>query len=358
MSGTWGEKLCVSIFGESHSQAIGIVIDGLPSGFEIDLDAVARETARRAPGGTLSTPRKEADEVKIVSGLFRGKTTGTPLCGLIYNTDTKSSDYEALKDVMRPSHADYGYRVKSDGNNDYRGGGHASGRMTAPLVFCGAICKQLLARKGIAIGAHIAQIGAVCDRRFDGAIDADALNALTRERMPLLDRSIAEDMETQIRAAQSEGDSVGGVIECAIVGVPAGAGEPFFRSIESQIASLLFSVPAVKGVQFGDGYRLCAMRGSEANDPFVYKDGKVACATNRNGGVLGGIATGMPIVFDAAIKPTPSIFRPQRTVDLARGCETELSIKGRHDPCIVVRAVPVIEAVAAMAIYDLIGETL
>lgn len=354
MSASWGNKLRVSIFGESHSEAIGIVVDGLPCGVALDIEAIEREMARRAPnGGIFSTPRKESDRVRIVSGFFNGATTGTPLCGIIVNENTKSSDYDALKDVMRPSHSDYGYRVKSGGYNDYRGGGHSSGRLTAPLVFCGAICKQLLARRNIVIGAHLAAVGTCTDDRFATDVTAETLADLNGKALPLLDASKEEAFAREIANAREAGDSVGGIVECAVVGVPAGVGEPFFRSVESQIASLLFSVPAVKGVQFGEGYGLSRMRGSQANDSFVLREGKVETRTNRNGGVLGGIATGMPIVFDAAIKPTPSIFLPQDTVDLARNRNVSLTIKGRHDPCVAVRAVPVIEAVAAMAIYDL-----
>ena len=355
MSTVWGNKIKVTVFGESHSEAIGVVIDNLPAGMQLDMAEIEREMARRAPnGGEFSTPRKEGDKVDIVSGYFEGKTTGTPLCGIIRNTNTKSSDYAQLKSVFRPGHSDYGYYLKSGGNNDYRGGGHSSGRLTATLVFAGAICKQLLRKQGITIGAHILSVKDVNDKPFGLDITKEQLEKLTCNILPLNDESVAEDIRNTVLSARSEGDSVGGVIECAAVGLKGGVGAPFFDSIESHLASLLFSVPAVKGVQFGKGYELTKMYGSQANDPFRYKDGKVVTTTNNNGGILGGLSTGMPIVFNVAIKPTPSIFKPQDTIDVSKGENTVLSLKGRHDPCIVVRAVPVIEAVCAMAIYDLL----
>lgn len=357
MSTVWGSKIKLTIFGESHSEAIGVVIDNLPAGVKLDIDEIDREMARRAPnGGEFSTPRKEGDKVEIVSGYFEGKTTGTPLCGIIRNTNTKSGDYAQLKSVFRPGHSDYGYYLKSGGNNDYRGGGHSSGRLTATLVFCGAICKQLLRKKGIEIGAHIKSIKDISDKTFDVNIDKEFLKSLTHEVLPLIDKSVYEPMRETILDAKSQGDSVGGCIECAITGLDGGIGEPFFESIESKLASLLFSVPAVKGVQFGKGYELTKMYGSQANDSFEYKDGKVVTSTNNNGGILGGLSTGMPIVFDVAIKPTPSIFKEQNTIDVSKKENTKLSLKGRHDSCIVVRAVPVIEAVSAIAVYDLIKD--
>lgn len=357
MSTVWGSKIKLTIFGESHSEAIGVVIDNLPAGIKLDVDEINREMARRAPnGGEFSTPRKEGDKVEIVSGYFEGKTTGTPLCGIIRNTNTKSGDYAQLKSVFRPGHSDYGYYLKSGGNNDYRGGGHSSGRLTATLVFCGAICKQLLRKKGIEIGAHIKSIKDISDKTFDVNIDKEFLKSLTHEVLPLIDKSVYEPMRETILDAKSQGDSVGGCIECAITGLDGGIGEPFFESIESKLASLLFSVPAVKGVQFGKGYELTKMYGSQANDSFEYKDGKVITSTNNNGGILGGLSTGMPIVFDVAIKPTPSIFKEQNTIDVSKKENTKLSLKGRHDSCIVVRTVPVIEAVSAIAVYDLIKD--
>ena len=355
MGAVWGDKIKITIFGESHSEAIGVVIDGLPAGVRLDMDEIKREMARRAPnGGEFSTPRKEGDEVEIVSGYFDGKTTGTPLCGIIRNTNTTSKDYARFKEVFRPGHSDYGYYLKSDGNNDYRGGGHSSGRLTAPIVFCGAICKQLLKEKGIVIGSHIASIANINDDLFPINIDKKCLEKLTGEVFPLLDKSKFEAMRTAILDAREQGDSVGGVIECAISGIAGGVGEPFFDSIESKLASLLFSVPAVKGVQFGKGYALTKMKGSQANDAFEYAGKNIVTKTNNNGGILGGISTGMPIVFDVAIKPTASIFKEQDSINIATGKNTRLKIQGRHDSCIVVRAVPVIEAVSAIAIYDLL----
>ncbi len=356
MSAVWGNKLKLTIFGESHSAAIGVVIDGLPAGVSLDTAEIQREMARRAPnGGEFSTPRKEGDEPEILSGYFEGKTTGTPLCAVIKNTNTKSADYEQFKHIFRPGHSDYGYFLKSGGNNDYRGGGHSSGRLTAPIVFAGAICKQLLREKGIEIGAHIAAVADIEDGRFDTDIRKETLTALTHKAFPLLDEEKFASMRERIALAKSEGDSVGGIIECAVVGLKGGVGEPFFDSIESRLAGLLFSVPAVKGVQFGKGYEFAKMKGSEANDAFRYKDGKIVTDTNNNGGILGGISTGMPIVFDVAIKPTASIFKEQDSVDIATGENAKLTIKGRHDSCIAVRAVPVVEAAAAIAIFDLIG---
>ena len=357
MSTVWGSKIKIAVFGESHSDAIGVVIDNLPPGIELDMAEIERQMARRAPnGGDFSTPRVESDKVEIVSGYFNDRTTGTPLCGIIRNTNTHSSDYDQLKEVVRPGHSDFGYYHKSGGNNDYRGGGHSSGRLTAPLVFAGAICRQLLKEKGIYVGAHISSIGVIKDDGFDARVGAEMFDTLSRQPFPLIDKHKFKSMNFLIQDAKSNGDSVGGTIECAIVGVPIGLGEPLFESVESKLASLLFSVPAVKGVQFGKGYELTKMMGSEANDPFYNLGDKVFTATNNNGGVLGGLATGMPIMFDVAIKPTASIFKEQDTVNVVTGENVKLNLKGRHDSCIVVRAVPVIEAVAAIAIYDLLRD--
>ncbi len=357
MSTVWGSRIRLTVFGESHSSAIGVVIDNLPSGIALDMAEIEREMARRAPnGGEYSTPRTEADKVEIVSGYFNGVTTGTPLCGIIYNSDTRSGDYDQLKEVVRPGHSDYGYYRKSGGNNDYRGGGHSSGRLTAPLVFAGAICKQLLRDKAVYIGSHISSIGNIKDATFDARVDGNMLENLTKEVFPLISTDKFASMNYLIQEARSEGDSIGGTIECAVVGLPAGVGEPFFESIESKIASLLFSVPAVKGVQFGKGYELAKMKGSKANDAFRCLGGRVFTATNNNGGILGGISTGMPILFDVAIKPTASIFKEQDTINVVTGENVRLKLQGRHDSCIVVRAVPVIEAVAAIAIYDLLRD--
>ncbi|MDR1735734.1 MAG: chorismate synthase [Oscillospiraceae bacterium] len=327
---TFGENIRLSIFGESHGPAVGIVIDGLPPGFEIDFDAVRREMAQRAPGGELATPRAETDAFEVLSGVFEGRATAAPLCAVIRNADTRSGDYDPA--IMRPGHADYTARVKFKGFSDYRGGGHFSGRLTAPLVFAGAIAKQILCvLHGITITACIRQIGSVSDG------DEDAYRA-------------------EIARAKGEGDSVGGVIECAALGVPPGLGEPFFRSAESACAALLFSVPAVKGVEFGDGFGLCAMRGSAANDAMSFSDGKVSFLSNHNGGILGGITNGQPVIVRAAIKPTPSVAAGQSTVNMDTGENITHGVRGRHDPCIVPRAVPVVEACLAICLLDFLPQ--
>lgn len=359
MSGVWGNNIKVSIFGESHGGAIGINIDGLPSGIKLNLDEIDKEMKRRAPGrNNLSTARKESDMPEIVSGFFEGRTTGTPLCAIIRNSDTRSKDYGKLKDLMRPGHADYTGKVKYGGFNDYRGGGHFSGRITAPLVFAGAVCKQILALKGIEIGAHIKSIKDTEDKDFNYTnISKEKLRNLRGMEFPLLDMYKEDIMREIILDARKEGDSVGGVIECAIVGVEPGVGSPFFDSVESTLSHLLFSVPAVKGVEFGFGFYLTKMFGSESNDDYYYdENNEVKTRTNNNGGILGGITNGMPIVFRTAIKPTPSISKKQSTINVSTKKNDNLVIEGRHDPCIVQRAVPVIEAVAAIGILDLLKE--
>lgn len=356
MSGMWGNNLKVSIFGESHGNAIGITIDGLPSGVELDLEKIDIEMKRRAPGrSALSTARKESDIPEILSGYFDGKTTGTPLCAMIRNSDTRSKDYGKTKDLMRPGHADYTGAVKYNGFNDYRGGGHFSGRITAPLVFAGAVCKQILESKGIYIGAHISSIKNVKDEAFNYTnISKEQLEKLMKVELPLNDCSKEEEMRKVILDAKENGDSVGGTIECAIIGVPAGFGDPFFDSVESTLSHLLFSVPAVKGVEFGLGFDMANLYGSEANDDFYYDGEEVKTKTNNNGGILGGITSGMPIVFKAAIKPTASIIKKQNTINIKDKKEDTLLIEGRHDPCIVQRAIPVIEAVCAIGIMDML----
>ena len=357
MSGMWGKNIRISIFGESHGNAIGINIDGLPSGFNIDMDKVMLEMSRRAPGKSpLSTTRKEGDIPEILSGYFEGKTTGTPLCAIIRNSNTKSKDYSKLKDVMRPGHADYTGNIRYNGFNDYRGGGHFSGRITAPLVFAGAICKQILETKGIIIAAHINSIGNIKDKSFlDDEITLDLINSFKGKELPLINKELEEIMRNEIISARNNLDSIGGTIECAVFGIKPGIGNPFFDSVESTLAHLMFSVPAVKGVEFGKGFEISKMKGSEANDEY-YLDGKdIKTITNNNGGILGGITNGMPIVFNVAIKPTASIFKEQKTVNIATMEETTLSIEGRHDPCIVQRALPVIEAVTAIGILELLG---
>ena len=355
MRGQFGEHFRLSIFGESHGPAIGMVIDGIPAGTPIDEEAIARDMARRAPGNDpTATSRKEPDRVRIVSGLFKGRATGTPLCGLIENTNTRSGDYAQLQTKMRPGHADYAGHVKYRGFADPRGGGHFSGRITAPLVFAGSIARQLLAAKGVEIGAHIAAIAGVCDTPLDPVlVDAQTLRALRERRFALLNPGQEAPMREAVEAARQDGDSVGGIIECAATGVPAGIGSPFFGSVESVTAQLLWSIPAVKAVEFGDGMALAAQRGSQANDPLAFEGGRVVTLSNHNGGITGGITNGMPIVLRTAIKPTPSIARTQQTVDLLTGENTTLAITGRHDPCIVPRAVVVVESALAIALCEL-----
>lgn len=355
MRGNFGEHFRLTIFGESHGPAIGIVIDGVPAGTPIDEAAIAADMARRAPGNDpTATARKEADAVRIVSGILNGRATGTPLCGMIENTNTRSGDYAQMIARMRPGHADYAGRVKYHGYNDPRGGGHFSGRLTAPLVFAGAIARQLLAAKGIGIGAHIAAIGGVKDDALDPVrLDAATLSRLRGLRFPLLDPEREAPMRAIVEAARLEGDSVGGVIECAATGVPAGIGSPFFGSLESVASQLLFSIPAVKAVEFGDGLAISALRGSAANDPIRFDAGRVVCTSNHNGGVTGGITNGMPVLLRVAVKPTPSIARQQQTVNLLTGENETLSITGRHDPCIVPRAVVVVESALAIALCEL-----
>lgn len=356
MSGMWGNKLKVSIFGESHGAGIGITIDGLPSGIEIHMEEVLKEMARRAPGKSkLSTARKEGDQPEILSGFFEGKTTGTPLCAVIRNSDQHSKDYGKLKDLMRPGHADYPGFIRYNGFNDYRGGGHFSGRITAPLVFAGAVCKQILNIKGINVGAHVKSIGTIYDKSFDEVeLTKELLDNLKINELPLLCSEKEEMMRNAILEARSDCDSVGGTIECTVIGIDAGVGNPFFDSVESTLAHLMFSVPAVKGIEFGKGFEMSELRGSQCNDEYYYDGDKVKTYTNNNGGITGGITNGMPILFKVGIKPTPSIAKKQRTIDIEEKKESELIIEGRHDPCIVQRAVPVIEAVTAIGILDLV----
>lgn len=358
MSAIWGNNIKISIFGESHGNAIGINIDGLPSGFEIDMEKIKIEMKRRAPGkNNLSTTRDEEDIPEILSGCFEGKTTGTPLCAIIRNKDTKSKDYSKIKDIPRPSHADYSGSVKYLGFNDYRGGGHFSGRITAPLVFAGAICRQILEKKGIVIGAHILSIKDKKDDKFNYTdISKDTLLSLRNKDLPLLNERIDGEIRECILQAKSEGDSVGGVIECAIIGIEAGIGAPFFDSVESTLSHLLFSIPAVKGVEFGSGFEITTLFGSEANDEYYYKDGGIYTKSNNNGGILGGITNGMPIIFKVAVKPTPSILKEQGTINLKTGENVKFKVEGRHDPCIVQRAIPVVEAVTAIGILELLME--
>lgn len=356
MSSVWGDKIKISLFGESHGDAIGIVIDGLPSGVELDLDFIKNEMMRRKPGkNAYTTSRCEDDDFKIISGYFNGKTTGTPLCSIIENKNKKSKDYDKIKNIIRPGHADYTGYIKYKGFNDYRGGGHFSGRITAPLVFAGAIAKQILKEKGIMIGAHIKSIGNIFDDSFDYCnVDKTILENIAKKEFPVIDDEKGNKMKEYILDLKNKGDSVGGIIETAVLNIEAGIGSPFFDSVESKLAHILFSVPAVKGVEFGEGFNITTMTGFEANDEYYIDDDRIKTKTNNNGGVLGGITNGMPIIVKAAIKPTPSIFKTQRSVNIETMDEVDLKIQGRHDPCIVPRVVPVIEAVTAICILDMI----
>ncbi|MDR2088270.1 MAG: chorismate synthase [Clostridiales Family XIII bacterium] len=346
---TWGRGIRLSIFGESHGAAVGMVVDGLPAGERIDAEELRREMQRRAPGrDAFSTARREADAAEILSGVKDGRTTGAPICGLIRNGDARSGDYDGS---LRPGHADWTALLKYGGHADMRGGGHFSGRLTAPLVFAGAMAKQVLGRLGVGVYGRIVAIGDAADEETpQGELAWRALSGL---QFPASAPAAAR-MRAAAGAARAEGDSVGGIVEVAAFGVPGGVGDPFFASAESVVASLLFSIPAVKGVEFGDGFRLAGMRGSEANDELFVEEGVIRSRTNRNGGILGGITNGMPLIARAACKPTPSIAREQRTVDPADMTETTLAIKGRHDPCIVLRAVPVVEAALALGVLDCI----
>lgn len=356
MADTYGKLFRVTLFGESHSAAIGVVLDGVPSGLALDMEEIGREMARRAPGqNALSTPRKEADIPQIQSGFFNGRTTGTPLCALIENTNTRSQDYEP--DLLRPSHADFTGKLRYGGYNDYRGGGHFSGRLTAPLVFAGAVAKQFLRQKQIWIAAHLERVKDICDSRFDPCgIEPNMIAELSARELPVLDETVIAPMKETILRAKSAGDSVGGVVECAVFGAVAGLGSPFFESVESRLSSMLFSVPAVKGVEFGTGFAISELYGSEANDSFYMEQGNIRTRTNHNGGINGGIANGMPIVFRAAIKPTPSIATEQSTVHFSERKDCRMRVHGRHDPCIAHRAVCVTEAASAIVMADLVLE--
>lgn len=358
MSSTWGNNIKLSMFGESHGAAIGINIDGLPPGIELDLEEIRLEMRRRAPGrDKTATSRKEKDEFEILSGYFNNKTTGTPLSIMIRNTNTKSHDYDKTKDLARPGHADFTGRKRYLGNNDYRGGGHFSGRLTAPIVFAGAIAKQILESEGVIVGSHIKSIGRVEDNSFDATkISPRLLEFLKVKRLPTIDDKRSEEMERTILDAKEEGDSVGGVIELAVINPIPGLGSPFFDSVESRLSQMIFSIPGVKGIEFGQGFHITKMKGSQANDEMYMEDGEVKAYTNNNGGILGGISSGMPIIFRVALKPTASIAKSQRTIDMVKKKDAQIEIVGRHDPCIVVRAVPVLEAATAIVILDLLME--
>lgn len=358
MSSEFGKHLKVSVFGQSHGKAIGVNIDGLPAGEQIDSDELMSFMARRRPGkNELSTTRSEKDVPVFLSGVVDGKSCASPLCAVIENTDTRSSDYSELLDKPRPSHADYTARVKWEGDADMRGGGHFSGRLTAPLCIAGGISKQILARRGIFIGAHLASVGDISDSSFPIRPSKELFENIAQKAFPVIDDEKGNAMQKLIREASESADSVGGKIECSVIGLPAGIGEPMFDGVENRLAAAVFGVPAVKGVEFGAGFSCTQMKGSECNDPFcIDESGNVATLTNNSGGIQGGITNGMPLVYNVAIKPTASIGKEQNTVSLSRMEETKLIIKGRHDPCIAHRAVPVIEAVTAIVVLDLLLE--
>ena len=351
---SFGSKIRVTIFGESHGPAIGCVLEGLPAGESIDFEALKAFLERRAPGrNALSTSRKESDAPEFLSGVLDGVLTGAPVCAVIRNADHHSGDYAQLKDLPRPGHADYPAAIKFHGFNDVRGGGIFSGRLTAPLCVAGGILLQLLERRGIVIGAQIQRIHKSAGVAFDPVtVSAGLLRHLNGMEFPVLEESRGAAMREEILSASAQGDSVGGVVECAVTGFPAGVGDPMFNGLENRLAQALFAIPAVKGVEFGAGFQATELYGSENNDPFVMKGDTICTETNRCGGILGGISTGMPLVFRAAFKPTPSIAKSQQTVSLSRREEAELVIQGRHDPCVVLRAVPVVMAATALALYD------
>lgn len=355
MKDSFGNSVSVTISGESHGAALVAVLSGLAPGIPVDEDFIAAQLTKRRPAGAISTARREADKFEILSGVFGGFTTGTPVTILIPNENTVSKDYSEIASSARPGHADYAAQCKYHGFQDYRGGGHFSGRVTAALVAAGAIALSALGRKGIKIGTHVASCGGVRDRAF-GNLDED-IDLLNSEGFAVLDGEAGKKMEEAILAARESLDSVGGVLETAVTGVPAGVGEPFFDSVESRLAHILFSIPAIKGVEFGSGFAMADMRGSEANDPFgIDESGKIYTKTNHNGGINGGITNGAPIVFRCAVKPTPSVARPQETVDFIKNEEKILEIHGRHDPAIVHRARVVVDSAAALALCDLLAE--
>ncbi len=357
MAYEYGNKLRVSVFGQSHGEAIGMILSGLPAGESIDMNELQRFMERRAPGrNKLSTARKEPDRPKFLSGVLEKKSCGAPICAVIENTDTRSGDYENLRDIPRPGHADLTAYLKWGGQADMRGGGPFSGRLTAPLCIAGGIAKQVLARRGIHVGAHLAAVAGIEDDAFPLWPDKECFDTLAGKAFPVLNDAAGKAMQAAILAAAQTGDSVGGILECAVIGLPTGLGGPLFQGAEVRLAQAVFGIPAVKGVEFGVGFAAAGMRGSENNDAFVMDGKNILCQTNNAGGILGGITNGMPLTLRAAIKPTPSIAKAQQSVSLSRQETAELHIQGRHDPCIAHRAVPVLEAVVACVILDMILE--
>ena len=374
MSFNFGEKIKIQIFGQSHSQNVGVVIDGLPAGFEIDFDRVDAFLKRRQGGKNHTTQRKEDDAPKIVSGIFEGKTCGAPLTAIFENNDCRSEDYSKILNIPRPSHVDYFAKIKYEGNADYRGGGQFSGRLTLPLCFAGAVCLQILEARGVKIQSHILSIGGTKDKKYtldyfcedaktiiervsslDGNIDVDKELKLSKHdvEFPLVDPSVKEKMLEEIFKYREQGDSIGGSIECAIMGIPVGIGEPMFDGVENKISTAIFAIPGIKGIEFGAGFEVCSMSGSENNDTYRYEDGKVVIESNNAGGIVGGISTGMPIIFRVAVKPTATISKAQNSINIIDKRNETIETKGRHDPCIVPRAVPCVEAAAAIAILNL-----
>lgn len=353
MKNTFGNNVTVSIFGESHGEAIGALIDGIAPGIEIDTEYIKEILSLRRGNKDISTARNEADEFSILSGVFEGKTTGTPICIVIPNSDAKSKDYSEMQFTARPSHADYSANCKYHGFQDYRGGGHFSGRITAALCAAGAIFLSALSKKGIEIGTHVKKCAGISDRDF--GILSDDIKALFKKEFAVLDDGKGLEMQEKIKEAKLEGDSVGGVLETAVIGLPEGLGEPFFDSVESLLSHAIFSIPAVKGIEFGAGFGLCDMKGSQANDPFYVENGKIKTTTNNSGGINGGITNGAPILFKTAIRPTPTISKQQNTVDFKEMKNITLAAGGRHDPCIVHRAKVVVDCMTAIVLSDILS---
>lgn len=352
MKNITGNNLTLTLFGESHGEAVGAVLDGLSPGIEVKDEDIRHMLELRRPSGLISTQRSEADEYRILSGVFEGRTTGTPLCIVIPNTSQKSRDYSETRNLARPGHADYTAHVKYGGYEDYRGGGHFSGRVTAGIVAAGAILVSALREKGIYIGTHISALSGISDRGFEN-YDSD-IATLYGKTFPVLSDEASEKMKERILEARNSLDSVGGVLETAIIGLPEGLGEPWFDSVESRISQAMFGIGGVKGIEFGKGFGFADMTGSDANDSFRMEDGKVVTATNNNGGINGGITNGMPIIFRLAIKPTPSIYKKQETVDFVKGENADIEIEGRHDPCIAHRARVVVDALTAVVVADML----
>ena len=352
MKNTFGNNMTITLFGESHGKAIGCVIDGISPGITVDEEFISSQMEKRKGIGSISTKRREKDEVKILSGVFEGKTTGTPICLMIENGDTKSKDYSKTMSLARPGHADYTAECKYHGYQDYRGGGHFSGRLTAPLVAAGAIALTALKEKGIEIGTHISKCGPIYDREWENL--SDDINLLSSLSMPMLSEEAAKETVSFIEAMAKEGDSVGGVLETAVIGMPEGVGEPWFDTVEGMLSHSLFSIPAIKGVEFGKGFAFSDMKGSEANDSFRVSDGEIVTVTNNNGGINGGITNGMPLIFSCAVKPTPSIYKKQDTVDFKKKENALLQIEGRHDPAIIHRARVVVDSITALTLCDLL----